>query len=804
MGTEWIGKSINRKEDPRLLTGKGTFVDNIKIPNMKHAAILRSPYAHAKILNIDYSESIKIPGVRSVLTGGDVAKMSRPFPKGVTAPIKYYSLAVDKARFVGEPVAVVIADNRYIAEDALDVINVDYEPLASVVDIERALERDAPILHEEIGSNIANHRFLRYGDVEKAFKEADSIVKAKFSFPKYSSTPLETFAVIADFNPVTGIMTIWSNFQGPFIMHPVVAMALDIPDNKLRFIIPPDIGGGYGIKTSIYPYMALIALATKKSGFPVKWIEDRREHLLASSSGTDRISYYEAAVKKDGAILAVKSKVMDNVGGYIRTPEPACLYRTTGNTSGAYKYQALDIDAYAVMTNKSLTGPNRGYGCQQLYFSLERLVDIVAKELKMDPVEIRMKNLIQPEQFPYTTPTGGIYDSGDYPEALKKALGLFGYDKMREEQKRARAEGRIMGIGVATVVDPSVTNIGYITVAKTPEERAKELPKSGSGETAVIKIDPLGNITAMINTLPQGQGHETIVAQIIANELGVPPEDVNVVAEMDTFTRFWSITTGSYSSRFASVTTSATAIAARRLKEKMIKIAAHNLEVSEEDLEFKDGKVFVRGLPDKSLSIKRIAGIAHWNQQALPEGMEPGLYAICIFNFPTAKSPDEKDRVDSSNTYGFIADVIAVEIDPDTGQVKILKYVSVHDCGTVIHPNIVEGQVYGSAAHGIGGALYEDMVYDENGQYLAATFADYLVPTTMEVPDIKIDHVVSPSPFTVLGSKGCGESNTESTPAVIGNAVADALSIFGIDVNELPLTPDKIWRMLREAREKKR
>ncbi|MBI3076881.1 MAG: xanthine dehydrogenase family protein molybdopterin-binding subunit [Deltaproteobacteria bacterium] len=800
----FVGQSVKRLEDPRLLTGRGAFMDELRVSNMMHAAILRSPHAHARIRGVDTAEALKVPGVRAVLTGEDVRRMSRPFSMAVQIPVRYYSLAVDKARFVGEPVAVVIAKDRYVAEDAADLVQVDYEPLPPVVDIEKAMEPGAPLLHEELGSNIANHRLLRYGDVDRAFSEADRIVRGTYHFPKYSSTPLEGFAVIANFDPITGLMTIWSNFQGPFIMHPVVSMALGVPEHKLRFIVPADNGGGFGIKSSIYPYMTLIALAARKAGCPVKWIEDRKEHLLASSSGTDRVAVVEAAVKRDGTILGVRMKNMDGVGGYLRTPEPACLFRTTGNSVGAYRFQHLEIDAYAVMANKSPTGPNRGYGCQQLYFGIERLVDQIAKELNLDPAEVRFQNLIRKEEMPYLTPSGGLYDSGDYPEGLRKALEMIEYDKLRQEQRRARAEGRLFGIGLATVVDPSVTNMAYITVANEPEERARPDYnfKAGSGETAAVKIDPLGKVSVALNTTPEGQGHETIAAMIVADELGIPMDDVQVLAEMDTATRVWSITTGTYSSRFASVGTSAVATAARKVKEKILKIAAHELEATVEDLDMREGKVFVRGSPGKAIPLKRIAGIAHWNQARLPEGMEPGLHATTMFNFPTAKPPDQQDRVNSSNTYGFIAEAVAVEVDPETGEIQIKKYVTVHDCGTILNPMIVEGQVYGGVVHGLGGALYEEMAYDENGQYLAATFMDYLCPTAMESPKLEIGHVVSPSPLTVLGSKGCGESSSMTTPAVIANAVEDALAPLGISINELPLTPDKIWRWIRAARER--
>jgi 2-furoyl-CoA dehydrogenase large subunit len=799
---KWVGRSMKRREDLRLLTGRGTFMDDIRLPNMKHAAILRSPYPHAWIRGVEVSEALELPGVRGVLTGEDVKRMSNPFPVGVSVPPKYYCCAVDKVRFVGEPVAVVVADNRYIAEDALDSIRVEYEPLPPVVDIEEAIKPGAPILHEHIGSNVYTHRFFKYGDPEGAYAEADRVVKGKFLFPKYGSTPIETYGVIASYNPFTDEYVIYNNYQGPFVNHSLVAIALGIPENKMRWIVPTDIGGGFGTKTGMYPYIALIALAAKKTGMTVKWIEDRREHLLASATGTDRVTYMEAAVKKDGTILCLKDKAIDNTGGYIRPPEPGCAYRSTGNHTGAYKIRNLDREVMVVGTNKCLTAPNRGYGCQELYFSVERMVDMVAAELGLDPAEVRLKNFIQPHEFPYTTATGGVYDAGDYPKAFRKALEMIEYEKVREEQKRARQEGRYIGIGFATVVDPSVTNIAYVTLAKTLAERQKEHPKSGSGESITVKMDPLGKVHVIACTNPQGQGHETVISQIVADELDIDPEDVTVSDVVDTHDRVYTITTGSYSSRFASVGTSAVVSACRKLKEKIFRIAGHLMGVSPDELEMKKGKIYVKGSPEKAIQLRHVAGTAHWNQSALPEGMEAGLYASSLYSMPTSQPPDESDRVDSSNTYGFIAEAIVVEVDPETGQVKILKWASVHDAGTILNPMIVEGQVMGSCAHALGGSLYEEWAYDENGQCLTASFQDYLVPTAMEVPRIDIAHIETPSPFTALGSKGAGESSTMSVPAALGNAIADALSPLGVTINELPLSPNKIWRLIQEAKAK--
>jgi 2-furoyl-CoA dehydrogenase large subunit len=806
MASRWIGRSVPRVEDGRLLTGRGAFIDDHPpVAGLFHAAIVRSPHAHARIRGWDARAALAMEGVVGVVTGADVARACKPFGVGVTAPIHYYPAATDKVRFVGEPVAVVVARDRYLAEDAAEAVVVDYEPLPAVVDVEKALEPGAPILHEAVGSNLAGHRRLVYGDPDRAFAEAEVVVRERFHFPKYGSTPIETYGVIARWDAVDGVLTIWSNFMGPFIMHPLVARVLGLPENRLRFIVPPDIGGSFGIKSSIYPYLALIGLTAMKLGVPVKWIEDRREHLLASSSGTDRVAWRELAAKKDGTILGMRFKWLDNVGGYIRSPEPGCSFRPTGNFVGPYCFQNLEVDASVVMTNKSLTGPNRGYACGHLYFETERMMDLLADRLGMDPVEVRRRNLIGADAFPYRTPTGGLYDSGDYPATLDRAVEIAGYDELRRRQAAARAAGRYFGIGVALAVDPSVSNMGYVATALDPQFRAKPeyLPKSGAVDAATVKIDPLGRVIAILATTPQGQGHQTIVSQIVADELGLEPRDVTVVDEMDTFTRVWSISSGTYSSRFGSVGTSAAALAARKLKAKLVAYGAHLMERPPDQVEFRDGAVRVKAGGGAAYSIKDLAGRAHWNTESLPEGMEPALSATAVFGFTGARAVDAEDRVNSSNTYGFIAEVMAVEVDPDTAAITIVKYVTVHDAGVIINPMIVEGQIYGGALHGLGGALYEELAYDDDGQLLTGTFMDYLVPTASEAPEIEIAHVVSPSPLTTLGSKGLGESSSMTVPAVIANAVSDALKPLGIAITELPMTPSKLHALMKQARAKR-
>ena len=795
-----VGQSSKRVEDQRLLTGNGRFIDDLEpVANIAHAAILRSTQAHAKIVSIDAIEAEESPGVLGVLTGEDVQNLSKPFPLAVNVPVTYYSMAIDRVRYVGEPVAVVVAENRYVAEDAAELIQVEYDPLPVVLDPEEALKPDACLLHDEVGSNVGNHRTFEFGDPDAAFAEADVVVEDKFTLHRYSSTPIETYGVIADYDESSDSMTIWSNFHGPFILHRVVSAALGIPQNRLYFVVPPDIGGSFGIKSAVYPYMTLMGIASRVVGRPVKWIEDRIEHLLASSSGTGRIAKVRAAFRRDGELIGLDYHFIDDVGGYIRSPEPATMYRCYGNYTGAYAIKNIRAETCSVMTNKTPTGLNRGFGGQQLYFPLEGLMDLAAEGLDLDPAELRLRNLIKADQFPYRTPLGGLYDSGDYEAVLNRALELSKYQELREQQSRAREEGRYLGIGIATIVDPSGTNMGYVTLAQSHEERTHDL--SGCTDAANINMDPSGRVTVRLTSTPQGQGHETVATQIVVDELGIPAEHVNVVAEMDTSALPWTITTGSYSSRFAPLSASAIAMAARKLRAKLAQIAAHSLDVATDDLELVDGVFKVHDDPENSLSLRQAAGIAHWNSSSLPPEIDPGLYETAVYSLQITSAPNEEDQVDSSATYGFLADIVVVEVDAETYDIKIVDYITVHDSGRILNPMIVDGQIYGGAAHGIGGAFYEEFRYNEDGQPVTGNFMDYLCPTATETPRMTIDHIETPSPFSLLGAKGVGEGNSMSAPAALANAVSDALRPLGLSITELPITPSTLFSAIHERTE---
>src|SRR5438270_234848 len=802
----WIGKPVSRVEDERLMRGAGRYIDDLDpFPGCKVAAIVRSPYAHAFIRSIDAEAALQVPGVVGVITGADVRREMRPFPVGVPEPVEYYPLAIDKVRFTGEPVAVVVADTRYIAEDAAELVQVEYDLLPAVMNAEAATRPESATLHEAVGSNIANHRIFSYGEWEQPLKNAAHIISSRFEFPKVTATPIETYGVIADYAPGTGDYTVWANFHGPFTLHTVMAQALKVGTHQLRLCVPADIGGSYGIKSAVYPYITLIALASRVLGCPVRWIEDRLEHLKASSSGTDRVTYVTGALDENGRVLALKLTQYDDVGAYIRAPEPATLYRTYGDTTGAYDIPALYMDNYAIMTNRLPTGLIRGYGGPQLYFTLERCVDIAAHRLGLDPTEIRRRNFIRPVQFPYRTLTGGLYDICNYEAALDKALELSDYRAFREEQQRSRngmGQGQagaikrpLQGIGMAAVVEPSGSNMGYLGVAFTAEERAKQLPKSGCTAAAAVAIDALGGITVRIDTTPEGQGHETVVQQIVAEVLDVEPRSIRVIAEMDTATSPWSVASGSYSSRFAPAGSSAVYTAAMRVKSKLLHLAAEQLQVSEAALRLQAGRVY-HGDKDTGLSIRRLAGLTHWSPTELPGGVEPGVYETSYYTIPTVTPPNEKDQVNSSATYGFLVDVVKVQIDPETAEIKVLDYVTVHDAGRLLNPLLAEGQILGGLAHGLGSALYEEMVYDDHGQLLNGSFVDYLCPTAGEMPPVTIAHRETPSPLTPLGAKGLGEGNTMSVGAAVANAVSDAL---GVEATVLPLSPSPVWELICQA-----
>jgi 2-furoyl-CoA dehydrogenase large subunit len=795
--------TLARIEDAALVTGRGRFLDDMDpLPGTLVATVVRSPHAPARIVRVDLERARKHPGVAAVIGPEEVRAALHPFPSSVptATPMPYYPTGTDKARFVGEPVAVVVATDRYVAEDAAELVEVEYEPLEAVVRTYAALEPGAPKLHEAAEDNVATDRTFTFGQVDEAFSRASRTVTGRYSFPRYSSTPMECFSVIADWQQTADgpEVTAWANFHGPFSMVQVVAVALGIPTSSLRLIVPADIGGSFGIKAAIYPYVALMALASKHAGHPVRWTEDRVEHMLASSAGSDREMTFEAAVDERGVISALRVDLIDNVGAYLRPPEPSTLYRCFGNITGAYAVDHVQIRARAVVTNKAPTGLNRGFGGQQLYFGLERLIDDIAVEVGLDPAEVRRANLIQADAFPYSTPSGGIYDSGDYASAFELALREIDYPKLRAEQREARSRGELFGIGLASIVDPSATNIGYVGLATPVHNRGRG--KSGSTEHVRVSVDPQGRVTVLLGTVPQGQGHATVARQIVAEQLGLPPEQVRPRVEMDTSSTPWTITTGSYSSRFSPLLTSALVEATERLATTIRAAAAVILEATPESLELADGVVRVRQEPERAVSFRHAAGLIHWDPGSLPDGVDARTYEEAAFTPPQSKAASRTDQINSSLCYGFVADAVAVRIDPATLQVSIEKLSTVHDAGKILNRTLLEGQVHGALVQALGGALYEEVTYSDSGQPTASTFMDYLCPTAAEssFPLIS-NHQETPSPLTRLGAKGVGEGSSMSFPVAIANAIADALAPSGVRINSLPLHPNVLHGLLNKT-----
>ncbi|MFL5049149.1 MAG: xanthine dehydrogenase family protein molybdopterin-binding subunit [Xanthobacteraceae bacterium] len=790
----WVGRSIERVEDAALLSGHGRFIDDLGVrPGTLHAAILRSPHAHAHIRSLDVDAARRAPGVAAVVTGAEVTALATSLVVGVRAPIQCWPIAVDRVRYMGEPVAVVVAQDRYLAEDALDLIDVEYEALPAVVDPLAALEPSAPVLHEGLGGNLASDRSFRYGDPDHAFAQSPRRVSISVHYPRNSCTPIETYGVVAEYDAGADAYDVLANFQGPFSMHPVMARALKVPGNRFRLRTPRDSGGSFGVKQGIFPYIVLMAVAARVAGRPVKWIEDRLEHLAASVCATNRLTRLDAAVEADGRITALAWDQIEDVGAHVRAPEPATLYRMHGNLTGAYDIRHVAVRNRVVLTNKMPSGLNRGFGGPQVYYPLERLMQRIALELKLDPLDVIRRNLVR--AFPYRTASGGILDSGDYARAVETAVRDGGLAELEARRNRARREGRIYGVGFAAVVEPSVSNMGYITAVLTPEERRRAGAKDGAQATATIAVDPSGAVSVHIASVPQGQGHRTVVAQVVADVLGLKPADIRVVTELDTARDAWSIASGNYSSRFAPAVAGAVHLAARQLRDKLERSAAAQLNVAADEIEFVAGRVQARGNPDNAVAFARLAAASHWSPGSVPEDAR-ALRETVFWSPPELTAPSEADETNSSLCHGFIFDFCGVEIDPVTAAVRLDKYVTMHDCGRVLHPGMVAGQITGGFAHALGAALYEECAYAPDGAFLAGTFADYLVPTTMEVPPPVLLHMETPSPLTPLGAKGVGEGNTMSTPVCIANAVADALEAADLD---LPLTPAKLAAFIHPA-----
>ncbi|MDQ2948070.1 MAG: xanthine dehydrogenase family protein molybdopterin-binding subunit [Acidobacteriota bacterium] len=764
-----VGKRIRRREDPRLITGTAIYVEDIQMPGMHHACIVRSPHGAAKIKSINTKAASEHPGVLAVFTGNDTKSVG-PVPCGASLPglrvPHHYILATDRVYFIGHPVAVVVASDRYIARDAADLIEVDYEPLQAVTDPEKALAAGAPPVHPEWPDNTAFNYHQEGGEVDKAFAEAEVVVKQRITSQRLIPTSMETRGVVAEWRAGDRALTLWSSTQIPHLMRTLVAQMLGIEENRMR-VITPEVGGGFGSKLNVYAEEALMGFIAMKIGKPVKWIETRRENFMCTIHGRGHVDYYEVAAKRDGTILGIKLKLIQDLGAYHQLLTPAIPTLSVLMMPGLYKCQNVRADIVGVFTNAVPTDAYRGAGRPEATHGIERMVDILAAELKMDPVEIRLKNFVANESFPYATATGLTYDSGNYSAPLKKALEIVGYDKLRQEQKTARAQGRLMGIGISTYGE-------ICAIGPSPATPA------GGWESATVKIEPSGKVTVMTGCSPHGQGEETTFAQIAADELGVDIDDVLVV-HGDTAIVQYGI--GTFGSRGTAIGGTAMYFAIQDLKKKILKYGAMLLD--SEDVSFGDG-VVVCHHTGKTATLNEIAA-ASYRAMKLPPNTEPGMVATYFWEPPNF-------------TFPFGAHIVITEVDRETGDIAIKRYVAVDDCGKILNPLIVAGQVHGGVVQGLGQALWEQAVYDDNGQLVTGELMDYAIPRASMVPWIEDDHTETPSPVNPLGVKGVGEAGTIGCSPAVVNSVVDALSSLGVRHIDMPLTPEKIWNIMEGAR----
>ena len=791
MSTKSIGASLKRKEDPRLIRGEARYLDDVQLPGLLYAAILRSPYAHAKIKNINREKAAKHPGVVAVFTGQDFKDLpalpcawqadAGRIQNNVNTP---RVLEIERVTHAGMGVAVVVAEDRYTAEDALSLIEVDYEPLPTVVDAEKTTQPGAPQLHENAPNNICMDWSCGNKEgTDAALKSAEVVVKQRLVNQRLIPNPMEPRGCIAQYMPASEEYTVWMTSQTPHIMRLLMtAFVFGIPETKMR-VIAPQVGGGFGTKIFLYPEYCLMAALARKVGRPVKWMETRRENYIATTHGRDHVTYIEVGAKRDGTITALKVKTYANLGGILSTIGPGIPTTLYGRVlSGAYKIPHIYCNVLGTYTNTGMVDAYRGAGRPEATYVVERAVDLVAHELKMDPTEVRRKNFIQPNDFPYE-PADNIlaglkYDSGEYEKALNKALEMVDYKAFRKEQAEARKQGRFLGIGFSSYIEIcGAAPSAWIGVGPTGQGWGAAM-----WESANLRVHLTGKAILTIGTQSHGQGHETTMAQIVADQLGIPVEDVTVQLGDTLGTPFGY---GTYASRSAAVGGMAVYNSAQKIKEKARRLAAHMLEAAPEDMEYEGGKAFVKGSRDKGKTIQEIAGAAAL-AYSLPPGMEPFLDDITYYDPPEC-------------TYPFGTHICVVEVDKVTGQVKVLRYLSVDDVGKRINPLIVDGQIHGGIAQGVAQALWEGAVYDEYGQLTSGSLMDYAVPKASFFPNFELGSTETPSPTNPMGVKGVGETGTiASTPAVV-NAVMDALSPFGIQHLDMPLTPEKVWRAIQSA-----
>ena len=784
----YISKPRRTKEDRRFITGQGKFVADVKLPNTKHVALITSPFAAAEIKSIDTSEAIAMDGVVYVLTGEELEAATASLMSGLDLPEYHrYPLASKVTRYAGEWVAAVVADNRYIAEDAAELVYIDYEPLDFVVDPEEAIKPNAPLVHPEIGSNIFFQRTFQWGPVDQDFKSADHSIAYRARWCRNSTVPIETFGVVAKWNPADELLEYWASIQMPKYQEQL-GTALKMPANNIRVYYDVDVGGSYGVKRGI-KHSVLVGYLAMKLGFPIRLIEDRLENMIGGDAhGPDRIFDVTMAFNSDGIVQSMRMRALDDAGA---SPgrAPLQLGKPVTAIVGPYHIKSVQYEAISVSTHKTTQEAVRGFGQSPTNFAIESGIDKIARFLGMDRFALRRKNLIRSDEFPYQIPSGTEYDSGDYHAVLQKTEDLAGLDALLKKRDALRSEGRLAGIGVSTCLEPSGGNAGF-----EPLFNPKN-PTTTWMESAQVKIDLAGTITAIMATTSSGQGHETLASTVVGEVLQRDPDSIRVT-RTDSLASLPS--NSPVGSRMAIMLGGAMYGAAEKLKARLLKIGAHNLQLSAEQLEYREGDVVAKANSDVRIEWRELVEIAHRRYHDMPNDMEPGLQARHVWEVPTGgMMPTTDGRVQMYPCYSFEAHIPLVEIDPITGQVTILDYFIGHDCGTMINPHIVHGMTYGGIAHGIGAALYEKFQYNEDGQLLSGTFMDYLLPSAHEVPAIKMVDHCTPSPHTAMGQKGSGEGGYLGAPAGLASAVNDALAPLGKELLKLPMRVQDIEEVLR-------
>jgi CO/xanthine dehydrogenase Mo-binding subunit len=788
----WGGQSVKRKEDKRLLQGEGVFVDDIKRHGMGYLHYVRSPYAHAHITRVDVSAAEAVDGVYGTLTGEEVAALTDPFFQISSVPggnIKDYALAVGKVRFVGEPVVAVVAETRELARDASELVEVDYEPLPALVDARQAQAADAPVLHDEAGGNLMWSGLYKWGDLDAAFAEADRVIEIdELHFHRFNSTPLECDGALVEFNRGVGQWTIHTNNQFPGFAAIMMGPAMKVGLDKLRFVTQ-DIGGGFGNKITSHPQLVACCLLARKLNRPVQWTEWRTDFHLSMSHGNERWFHdTKVAVKDDGTLLGFRTKALDDAGAWLRY-EPLGGVIWAQVTPGMYRWRHIELQFTQVATNKAPVSPNRGYSRMQHLWFTERVIDIVAHELGLDPVEVRKKNYIRAEEMPYETPNGCIYDSGDYARMLDLALELIDYEAMPGRKAQASERGKLLGVGIGSTLDSGTNNFGQSRLINP------ELQFSGNNEVATVKLDIFGEIVVTLGTTPQGQGHETTAAQVVADILKCSPDDVHVRAGHDSYWNSHAGFSGTYASQFAVTGLSAVKGATEMLREEIFRLAGAVFGgVPAEALELADGGIRIKENHDAFLPFMACGAIINANNAGLPEDLDVTLNCRYVYR-PPFQVPDVETKTGNLTlTYAAQIHVAVVEIDPETGYYEIVDYAAVDDCGKRINPQIVEGQVMGATAQAIGAAVHEVFEYDEDGNLLTPNFYDYHVPHALDMPPLATGAIESPSPFTPLGTKGMGEGGGAGIHAICA-AIQDAT---GVQVKQSHNPYQRVWRLLQE------